>query len=421
MARIDLSGRQIPTLSKLNIDGEFTLDSSAGTSGQILTSAGSGNTPTWNSSISISGDIITTTGKLQSTASAGDEGGEIFLNKSVTNTTLNGGVTIDVYQNKLRFFEQGGTARGYYIDISGGGAGVATNLAGTATDTNYYPSAIVFNAGTTAGPTLDLTMAGSGAPDLTAVAIPSASATASGVVTTGAQTFAGAKTLSGALVLAAGTNAPLQPLTFTQNSTTPTAASGGIDYDGTVFYATSKTNPGRALLAQNYYYLSNADVSIDMSSASLPLSLLTTTTTGITVPAGTTYDYEAMFAIRGTFIATSQTPTITISNLSGTATMAHTTIFETGNNATGFTTASTLGTTRITAGQALTALTTGSRYYIVKMRGVIRVTGSGTAEIAPTIRPSVGSADNGWLVQSGAMFKLTPIGNGTVETVGAWA
>jgi hypothetical protein len=194
-----------------------------------------------------------------------------------------------------------------------------------------------------------------------------------------------------------------------------------MDYDGTVFYATSKTNPGRALLAQNYYYLSNADVAVDMSSASLPLSLLTTATTGITVPAGTTYDYEAMFAIRGTFIATSQTPTITISNLSGTATMAHTTIIETGNNATGFTTASTLGTTRITAGQALTALTTGSRYYIVKMRGVIRVTGSGTAEIAPTIRPSVGSADNGWLVQSGGMFKLTPIGNGTVETVGAWA
>jgi len=198
MARIDLSGRQIPTLSKLNIDGELTLDSSAGTTGQILTSAG-GGTPTWNSSISISGDIITTAGKLQSTASAGDEGGEIFLNKAVTNTTLNGGVTIDVYQNKLRFFEQGGTARGYYLDITTGGTSASTNLAGTATDTNYYPSAIVFNAGTTAGPTLDLTMSGSGAPDLTAVAIPSAGASASGIVTTGSQTFAGTKTFSSSI------------------------------------------------------------------------------------------------------------------------------------------------------------------------------------------------------------------------------
>jgi hypothetical protein len=90
--------------------------------------------------ITADGDVITSA-KLQSTASAGDEGGEIFLNKAVTNTTITGGVTIDVYQNKLRFFEQGGSARGFYLDITAGGTGVSTNLAGTATDTNYYPSA----------------------------------------------------------------------------------------------------------------------------------------------------------------------------------------------------------------------------------------------------------------------------------------
>ena len=48
--------------------------------------------------------------------------------KSVTNTTLNTSVTIDVYQNKLRFFEQGGSARGAYIDITAAGAGVATGV-----------------------------------------------------------------------------------------------------------------------------------------------------------------------------------------------------------------------------------------------------------------------------------------------------
>lgn len=68
---------------------------------------------------------------LRSLNSSGDEGGEIFLNKAVTNTTLNGGVTIDVWQNKLRFFEQGGTARGFYLDITTGGAGVGTNLVGS--------------------------------------------------------------------------------------------------------------------------------------------------------------------------------------------------------------------------------------------------------------------------------------------------
>jgi hypothetical protein len=47
MARQQLSGIQIPTPSKLNVDGEFTLDAAAGTTGQSLTSAGAGNTPTW--------------------------------------------------------------------------------------------------------------------------------------------------------------------------------------------------------------------------------------------------------------------------------------------------------------------------------------------------------------------------------------
>ena len=83
--------------------------------------------------VTVNGDLnstaaVTAAGNLRSTNSSGDEGGEIFLNKAVTNTTLTGGVTIDVFQDKLRFFEQGGTARGFYIDISGGGAGVGTNL-----------------------------------------------------------------------------------------------------------------------------------------------------------------------------------------------------------------------------------------------------------------------------------------------------
>jgi hypothetical protein len=67
---------------------------------------------------------------LISANSSGDEGGEILLAKPQTNTTLIGtGVTIDAYQNKLRFFEQGGTARGYFVDITQGNAGASSELA----------------------------------------------------------------------------------------------------------------------------------------------------------------------------------------------------------------------------------------------------------------------------------------------------
>jgi hypothetical protein len=66
---------------------------------------------------------------LKSSNSAGDEGGEILLAKPATNSTISGtGVTIDVYQNKLRIFEQGGSARGAYIDLTAASAGVGSNL-----------------------------------------------------------------------------------------------------------------------------------------------------------------------------------------------------------------------------------------------------------------------------------------------------
>ena len=84
------------------------------------------------SSPTISGNItgdVAVTGYLKSLNSTGDEGGEILLAKPQTNTSISGtGVTIDVYQNKLRFFEQGGDARGFYIDITSGANLAATNL-----------------------------------------------------------------------------------------------------------------------------------------------------------------------------------------------------------------------------------------------------------------------------------------------------
>jgi hypothetical protein len=78
--------------------------------------------------ISSSTDIYSY-GYIRSLNSSGDEGGEILLAKSVTNNTLTGsGITIDSYQNKIRIFEQGGSARGAYIDLTECDAGVGTNL-----------------------------------------------------------------------------------------------------------------------------------------------------------------------------------------------------------------------------------------------------------------------------------------------------
>lgn len=75
------------------------------------------------------GGDIATSGIFKSNNSSGDEGGQIDLAKAATNTTIVDGVTLDIYQNKLRIFERGGTNRGFYLDITAGGASVGSNLA----------------------------------------------------------------------------------------------------------------------------------------------------------------------------------------------------------------------------------------------------------------------------------------------------
>jgi hypothetical protein len=96
MAKKQLSGIQLPTLSKINIDGELTLSTSAGTSGQVLTSQGTGATPIWTtvsgggSGFTGAGTSITgITGTIVS-GSATVTGTSITLSAGGANSTSNG-------------------------------------------------------------------------------------------------------------------------------------------------------------------------------------------------------------------------------------------------------------------------------------------------------------------------------------------
>jgi hypothetical protein len=321
-------------------------------------------------------------------------------------------------------FHSGATAIDFDSRIIASG-GTGTNGAGTLTytaATNTFTGSVntAFGLALT-GTTSPITLNGSVGTSGQVLTSAGAGATPTWTTVSGGGSFTGG-TLTSNLTLAAGTTS-LSPLTFQSGTNLTTVTAGANEYDGTVFYQTSNTNPGRALATQNYYYLSNSQYFVDLSTGGLARSLLGGNTTGITLAAGTTYEYEAMFAISAAFVITSQTPTIAITNttVTGSPVVVHTTIFETGNNTTGFTNAITLGTTRTTGTVNLTALTTGNRYYLIRMRGMIRITGTGSTKIYPSISASASSGDNGWTVESGAMFKLTPIGNGTATTVGTWA
>jgi hypothetical protein len=121
-------------------DGILYYKSSSNTLGQIKTTqvAGLNQQVQFNDSGSFGGNSSLTfdkstgtlsTNLLRVTQSSGNEGGQIDLAlAAAANTTLNGTVAIDIYQNKLRFFETGGTNRGAYIDLTAASTGVGSNL-----------------------------------------------------------------------------------------------------------------------------------------------------------------------------------------------------------------------------------------------------------------------------------------------------
>lgn len=83
------------------------------------------------------------------------------------------------------------SGKNYAVQLDNGKAYVSVPWMNT--NTNYYPTSFTWKNGTTSGPTGSL--AGSGMGVVSFGAIPSASATQSGVVTTGDQTFGGIKTI----------------------------------------------------------------------------------------------------------------------------------------------------------------------------------------------------------------------------------
>jgi hypothetical protein len=133
----------VGTLGSLSVTGATTTGSLA-TGGTV---SATGN---------ITGGNINTAGKvfgseLTSTNSAGDEGGQVNLALAATNTTLSGGIAIDINQNRLRFYETGGTNRGAYIDLTATTASVGSNLLSSGGTPGGANTNVQFNDASTFG------------------------------------------------------------------------------------------------------------------------------------------------------------------------------------------------------------------------------------------------------------------------------
>jgi hypothetical protein len=187
---------------------------------------------------------------------------------------------------------------------------------------------------------------------------------------------------------------------------------GSVEYDGTATYlspnstATLTTNGGRGLLPASYYYALNADRSIT-SGAGGTYSLFGV---GIPLAGATTYQVEISGVTQVTFSS------VTTNQISLTSSGLSVSGYLTGGVSNG-----SAVINQLVAGNAAlytsTTATTKQAPFLIK--GLIRNTGAGTT-YTPQITLSAGNTTAVQLLTS-SYVKITPIGNGTVTTVGAWA
>ena len=142
IGNLNLTGNIVDTgalVLTTGASGNITLAPN-GTNVVIATTTGANVTGTLNATGNITGGNLNTAGDVRATAGvyglelystqrAGDEGGQLNLANPLANSTIAGvSVTVDIWQNRFRIFEQGGNARGAFIDITACGPGVSTNL-----------------------------------------------------------------------------------------------------------------------------------------------------------------------------------------------------------------------------------------------------------------------------------------------------
>jgi hypothetical protein len=99
---------QDPQISIIS-DKKIGFNTGSVTSGYTYEFSGSAK---FKNDLNVNGNVVIGTG-------IGEEGGEMMLVKPITNTNISGsGVIIDSYRDRVRIFEQGGSTRGAFLDIT---------------------------------------------------------------------------------------------------------------------------------------------------------------------------------------------------------------------------------------------------------------------------------------------------------------
>jgi hypothetical protein len=213
------------------------------------------------------------------------------------------------------------------------------------------------------------------------------------------------------ITLAAGTST-MAPAILTSGTNLATAVAGAVEYDGKVVYATPAGTQRGVIPAKQFVTVASGTVAL--SSATGLQAVFATANDEVSLSAGTTYRFDAVYLItKGTVTTctvntgfTFTTGTITSINYWANGTSA-----SVDANATGQTVyVDRLASTGITNTGTATA-------------AIIHITGTIVVSTAGTLMPQIAfSAAPGGTntVNAGSYFEIWPVGTDTVTAVGAW-
>jgi len=281
------------------------------------------------------------------------------------------------------------------------------NIGGNVTGGNIFSGGVSSSAGNVTG--ANIITGGT--------VVATANVSGGNLTTAGSVSAAGTVTGSNVvgLVRPSAGSASQPPIKFTSGTSTTSASPGALEYDGVVLYGTPTTGRG-VLQAEQFISLVTDYTANDSTSAQKVFN--SPTNGAVSLDSNTTYFFEAQYVIAPS-INMSATTLSTLFAVTGTLSSIRyladtTTGLSPGPLSMSRTQVAAVAATPITSAAPGGAATN----FTVRLQGMIRTNTAGTLTPQMQFSSTPGSAP---IVRANSFFRITPVGNGSVTSVGAWS
>jgi hypothetical protein len=197
------------------------------------------------------------------------------------------------------------------------------------------------------------------------------------------------------LALRAGTTS-LAPLKLTSGTSLSTATAGVIEYDGRVIYATPQGTQRGVVPSQMFFRLNAVRTGSNATGAQSVFGV------GVTLAAGTVYEFDGLYYMTKSAGATSHTFSVLFGGTATINNIAYQTVTHP-NNTAGF----VGGNTAVTAIAVTGAIAIAGAALVVRIRGTVSINAGGTFIPQYSLSAAPGGA---YSTIAGSYFKISPVG-----------